>query len=161
MPDCISNTSPLFYLHRIDALHWLPRIFSDIWVPQAVCDELAAGRKAGHDTPTPGDYDWIQVVNPRVTPFEWLSLDLGTGERAAMALGLENPARIILLDDMLARRTAQAAGLTVWGTLKVLLEAKSNGLIEQVAPYVDLLKISGMWLTDDVRKRILALAHEA
>jgi predicted nucleic acid-binding protein len=36
-----------------------------------------------------------------------------------MAIALENPTRIILLDDMLARRTTQAAGLTVWGTLKV------------------------------------------
>jgi predicted nucleic acid-binding protein len=42
-----------------------------------------------------------------------------------MALALENPDRVVLLDDMLARRTAQAAGLQVWGTLKVLLEAKS------------------------------------
>jgi predicted nucleic acid-binding protein len=51
-----------------------------------------------------------------------------------MALALENSDRIVLLDDMLARRTAQVAGLQVWGTLKVLLEAKSHGLIERLNP---------------------------
>lgn len=43
-----------------------------------------------------------------------------------MALALEHPDRIVLLDDSLARRIAQEAGLHVWGTLKVLLEAKAN-----------------------------------
>ena len=58
--------------------------------------------------PNPADYPWLNIVNPKSMPSEWLALDLGIGEIAAMALALENPTRIILLDDMLARRTAQA-----------------------------------------------------
>ena len=34
----------------------------------------------------------------------------------ALALALENKDSVILLDDLLARRTAKEAGLTVWGT---------------------------------------------
>jgi hypothetical protein len=64
------------------------------------------------------------------------------------------------LDDLLARRTAQAAELIVWGTLKVLLEAKKQGLTESVVPAVDNLVISGMWISEDVRRRILELAGE-
>lgn len=77
-----------------------------------------------------------------------------------MALALENPKRILLLDDLLARRTAQAAGLTVWGTLKVVLEAKAQGLIPEIAPLVDELGKNGMWISDEIRRRILALAGE-
>ena len=77
-----------------------------------------------------------------------------------MALALENPTRIILLDDMLARRTAQAAGLQVWGTLRVLLEAKSQGLVETIEPYAIKLSDAGMWLSADIIQRILALAGE-
>jgi predicted nucleic acid-binding protein len=160
MPDAISNTSPLFYLHRIGVLEWLPALFGAIWVPQAVCDELLVGREIGHDTPYPSDYAWIQIVNPRATPSEWLSLDLGPGELAAMALALENPTRVILLDDSLARRTALAAGLTVWGTLKVLLEAKASGLTDKITPHVDHLSKAGMWLSKDIRQRIIAIANE-
>ncbi len=88
-------------------------------------------------------------------------MDLGAGEIAAMALALENPERVVLLDDMLARRTAQVAGLQVWGTLKVLLEAKSNGIIEKVEPYVIKLNDSGMWISSEIKVRILKLAGES
>jgi hypothetical protein len=77
-----------------------------------------------------------------------------------MALALENPLHVVLLDDMLARRTAQVAGLTVWGTLRLLLEAKSNKLVGKVEPYIDQLGETGMWISDEVRQRILVLANE-
>ncbi len=109
----------------------------------------------------PRMYPWLRVVDPQATPSEWLSLDLGAGELATMALALENRTRIVLLDDQLARRTAQAAGLTVWGTLKVLLEAKAQGLTEKIEPFVIRLSDAGMWLSDDIRRRILVLAGEA
>lgn len=121
MPDAISNTSPLIYLHRIAIVEWLPLLFSSIWVPSAVVEELREGQRRGFDVPTVDVYPWLQIVDPTNTPSEWLSLDLGPGELATMALALEQRNRVVLLDDLLARRTAQAAGLTVWGTLKILL----------------------------------------
>lgn len=160
MPEVISNTSPLLYLHHIDRLDWLPRLFEDVWIPQAVVAELDTGQRRGHDVPTPTLHSWLHVVDPVVMPSEWLSLDLGPGELAAMALALENRDRVLLLDDTLARRTAQAAGLTVWGTLRVILEAKDRGLTDSVAPLLDRLSQSGMWMSAAIRQRILALAGE-
>ena len=126
MLKAISNTSPLLYLYRIGGIQWLLRLFSEIWVPEAVKNELQEGQRKGYDVPNLDDYLWINIVNPKSTPSEWLTLDLGTGEIAVMALALENPDKVILLDGALARRIAQAAGLQVWGTLKILLEAKSQ-----------------------------------
>jgi predicted nucleic acid-binding protein len=160
MPDAITNTSPLLYLHRVGALEWLRRLFGEVWVPAAVVGELREGQRKGHDVPDPGRYAWLRVVEPRSMPSEWLSLDLGPGELEAMALALENPGRVVLLDDALARRTAQAAGLTVWGTLRVLLEAKSLGLTPSLAPLVDRLVDAGMWISPGIRRRILTLAGE-
>src|SRR3990172_2286479 len=158
MPEAISNTSPLLYLYRIGAIDWLPLLFGEVWIPAAVFDELKEGQRKGYDVPDPSNYGWLQIVNPRAMPSEWLTLDLGAGELAAMALALENPNRIVLLDDMLARQTAQAAGLQVWGTLKVLLEVKSQGLIDKVEPYVTKLGESGMWISAKIKQRILMLA---
>src|SRR6266536_212779 len=129
MPKAITNTSPLLYLYRIQAIDWLPKLFNEVWTPDAVKNELLAGRSKGYDVLNPSDYPWLNIVNPKSMPSEWLALDLGTGEIAAMALALENPSQVILLDDGLARRTAHVAGLQVWRTLKVLLEAKSQGLV--------------------------------
>jgi predicted nucleic acid-binding protein len=160
MPDAISDTSPLLYLYRVGALDWLQHLFGETWIPDAVASELEQGRQKGYNVPDLDEYNWIHRVEPRSVPPEWLALDLGPGELAAMALALENPDRFILLDDALARRIAQAAGLTVWGTLGILLEAKRQRLIEYVEPSVNRLIETGMWLSDDVRQRILILAGE-
>ena len=160
MPEAISNTSPLLYLYRGGVLEWLPQLFSEIWVPSAVVQELEEGRRRGYDVPNPSDHTWLEVVEPRAVPSEWLNLDLGAGELAAMALALENPGRIVLLDDALARRIARAAGLQVWGILKVLLEAKAQGMTESVAPVIECLKVAGMWISDETRQRIIVLAGE-
>jgi len=156
----ISNTSPLLYLFRVGVLDWLPHLFDEIWVPQAVVTEMEYGRKAGYDVPEISNYDWVIIAEPRNVPSEWLTLDLGPGELEAMALALENPERVVLLDDGLARRIAQAAGLEVWGTLRVLLEAKKQGLVKKVAPLVDDLQMAGIWVSADVRQRVLTLAGE-
>jgi len=96
----------MLYLYRIGAIEWLPKLFDEVWTPSAVRDELKEGRQKGYDVPKPSEYDWLQVVNPRSMPSEWLSLDLGLGELAAMALALENPTFIVLLDYRAARRYA-------------------------------------------------------
>ncbi len=128
MPDAISNTSPLLYLYRLEVLMWLDALFGEVWMPNAVAHELGDGRRQGYDVPDPDTYPWLRRMEPRALPSEWLALDLGPGELAAMALALENPAHVVLLDDALARRFSQASGLTVWGPPKVLLEAQGEGL---------------------------------
>jgi len=160
MPDAICNTSPLLYLYRIEAIDWLPQLFGEIWTPGAVIRELQEGQHRGYDIPKPNKYEWLKIVDPHTVPSEWLTLDLGQGELATMALALENPERVVLLDDGLARRIADAAGLKVWGTLRVLLEAKSHDWIDSVAPLLDRLVATGMWVSYDVRQRVLALADE-
>jgi hypothetical protein len=160
MADAISNTSPLLYLHRSDGLYLLNELFARVWVCQAVIDELHKGHMLGYEVPNVEAYAWIERQEPRSLPSEWLAKDLGAGELAVMALALENPDRIAIVDDLLARRTAQSAGLEVWGTLKVLLEAKQRGLIDSVDPWLDSLSQSGMWMSKEIRERILCLAGE-
>ena len=128
--------------------------------PRAVIDEVSEGRKRGYDVPLLKSYEWLKVIKSSSVPSDWLSLDLGAGELETMALALENPERVAILDDAIARRIAQAAGLNVWGTLKVLLEAKEQGITKSISPHVEQLKSSGMWISEDIRLRILALAGE-
>jgi predicted nucleic acid-binding protein len=160
MTDAISNTSPLLYLHLLDILGWLPEIFGEVWTPEAVVEELSEGQRRGYEVPQVEDYSWLMVKKVENVPSAWLALDLGAGELAAMALALENPERVVLLDDLLARRVGQAAGLKVWGTLRVLLEGKKQGLTEKVAPLLKRVEGSGLWVSESVRHRILMLAGE-
>lgn len=160
MLNAISNTSPLLYLYRIDALKWLPSLFAEVWIQGAVVFELQEGRQKGFDVPNPSDYNWIEIVEPKMIPSEWFAVDLGTGEIAVISLAMDYPDNVILLDDALARRTATAAGLNVWGTLRILLEAKSQGLMENVKPQVNRSEEAGLWVSEGIRQRILTLAGE-
>ncbi len=160
MPKAICNTSPLLYLHRIKAIWWLPKLFNEVRTTNATVLELENGHKKGYDVPIPNQYNWLKISDPKNLPSEWLSLDLGAGELHALALALENKNFVVLLDDLLARRTAKAAGLTVWGTLRVILEAKDKRIIKKVKPAILSLKQGGLWFSDDIFKRILRLANE-
>jgi predicted nucleic acid-binding protein len=160
MPDAISNTSPLLYLYRIEALMWLDALFGEVWMPTAVALELAEGQRLGYDVPNPDTYHWLRPMEPQSLPSEWLLLDLGPGELATMALVLENPTHVVLLDDTLARRVAKTAGLTVWGILKVLPEAKGQGLTTRITRCVDRLADYGMWPSQEIRYCILTLAEK-
>ena len=61
MFKAISNTSSLLYLHRIGIIKWLPKLFSEIWIPSGVVSELQGGQQRGYDVPNPIDYAWIRV----------------------------------------------------------------------------------------------------
>lgn len=160
MLPAISNTSPLLYLYRVGVIDWLPQLFEGVWTPPAVVAELRTGREKGYEVPEVTEYEWLSVVRPEAVPSEWLALDLGMGELEAMALALAYPQHIVLLDDGLARQIAKAAGLEVWGTLRVLLEGKALGLTESIEKLVEDLEASGMWLSQTIKERVLRLARE-
>jgi len=119
MPDAISNTSPILYLFRTGLFHWLPSIFKEIWIPNAVVEELGQGKMRGYEVPDQNEYEWLKIAEPKSIPFDWLSSDLGKGEIGALALALENPDRVVLLDDLLARNIDKAAGLEPCGYRKI------------------------------------------
>lgn len=161
MPSAICNTSPLLYLFRINSIEWLPQLFDEVWTTSVSAKELKEGKNRGYDVPVVENFEWLKIKDPKTIPSEWYSVDLGMGELHTLALGFENRDFILLLDDLLARKTAQTAGLTVWGTLRILIRAKEEKVIKEIKPYVYRLKDSGLWVSDEVLNRILRLADES
>ena len=67
---------------------------------------------------------------------------------------------LVIIDERLARRHAERLGMTLTGTLGVLLRAKERGLVSSVTPLVDQLRNGGIWLSKDVLAEALRLADE-
>ncbi len=120
MRAVICDTSPLQYLHQSDLLHLLPALFGSAQVPSAVVAELAEGRRRGVRLPEMADIPW--VTERPVSEHKRLPLvtSLGNGEKEVLALGLETPNHLLVLDDRHARRYAIAVGLEITGTLGIL-----------------------------------------
>lgn len=161
MPDLVlSNTSPLFYLYRLRRLELLQELYQRIVVPEAVVNELEAGRAQGEDTPAVIDYRWIEVQSVRVPRLVRLITDLGAGEAEVLALALDAPHSLVILDDRLAREIGKLQNLRITGTAGVLLKAKHEGHISAVAPLLDQLTRLGFRLGEAVKTSILRLAQE-
>jgi uncharacterized protein len=161
MPDLvISNTSPLFYLHRLRHLNLLQKLYQRIIVPEAVVDELNAGRDLGEDVPNVEDYDWIEVRPVRAPELVRLITDLGAGEAQVLTLAIEEPGSLVILDDRLAREVARMRNIRITGTAGVILKAKQEGHISAVAPLLNRLIELDFRLSDNVKARILKLAQE-
>ena len=161
MPDLvISNTSPLFYLHRLGQLELLHKLYGRILVPEAVVKELKAGGDQGEDVPDIADYDWVEVCSVRVPEVVSLIVDLGPGEAQVLAMALENSGSLAIIDDRLARELAKARNIRITGTVGILLKAKQAGYIKSVKSLLKTLTQLDFRLSKDVVETILRIAKE-
>lgn len=161
MPEVIiSNTSPIFYLHRLHLLDLLQKLYQRIIVPRAVMAELEAGRGQGEDVPEIDKYDWIEIHAIQSPQILGLSTDFGPGETEVLALALEEPESLVIIDEKLARKVARLRGLRVTGTAGVLLKAKQEGHISAVRPFLDQLQDIHFHLSNHVKALILSRAGE-
>jgi uncharacterized protein len=87
--------------------------------------------------------------------------DLGAGEKTeVLALGLQVPNAVVILDERLARLHAEALKLTFTGTLGILLHTKAEGRIARLEPLLTQLDRLGFRLSAKTRAAVLKLAGE-
>ena len=150
----VSNTSPINYLILIGHIDLLSKLFQRIIIPQTVYNELsdaAAPLLVQNWIDTLPDWLKIQPVNQASDAIVDL---LDPGERAAILLGQELNADLLLLDDMKARRTATDRGLAITGILGILDQAASMKLIDLPAA-IQSLQNTSFWASDSLFQRLL------
>ena len=158
----VADAGPLIALARINALGLLARRTLRVLLPAQVAAECTAQT----DRPGAGlirsaiDQGTLQVISPVVDDARVIMPGLDEGERAAITLALVRQAAL-LIDDRIGRRQASALGLTVIGTLGVLLNAKRRGDVKTVAPLLEQLNAVGYYIGPALAERALELAGEA
>lgn len=152
----VCNTSPLILLAKIHRLDTLIRLYSELMIPKAVADEI--GTKSGKE-----NYQiqallkkgTLQLRQVSAKIIAELPIDLGRGEREAIALAIDSGADLVILDDRQGRLVSRDKGLSVTGTVGVLIEAKERGFIPSLRPEMDRLIEAGMWINEVFYHRIL------
>jgi predicted nucleic acid-binding protein len=114
----VSNTTPLSNLIQLDLLTLLGTLWGQVTIPQAVVEELNRGEAfVGPWREAPGA-EALQVVaieaDPLTTHFR---LTLHAGEAEALTLAIRQGARLLLCDDMDARRAAAYHHIPVSGVV--------------------------------------------
>jgi predicted nucleic acid-binding protein len=78
-----------------------------------------------------------------------LSAEVDRGEAAAIALARQLNSPLLILDDMAGRRLAKRLGLTITGTVGVVLAAAERGFIVDPFALLEALRTQGrLWLYD-------------
>ena len=160
----VSNTSPLLNLAIIDHLSLLQDQFGQIWIPQAVLEELRVdenlpGSSKLRDALKSG---WIQLRSVTEVPLlQMLRRDLDRGEAETIALALQLTAEWVLIDEREGRKVAKSLGLRVTGILGILLRAKQEGKLISLKKTMDELAYkAGFLIGAELKSRLLKECNE-
>jgi predicted nucleic acid-binding protein len=137
-------------------------LFDQVYIPQAVFNELAVPNKLKANEIT----EWAKtrvVFVKNTAAATALSLNLDPGESEALALYWETAADYLLIDEKKGRTIAARSGIQTLGTIGVLLLAKQKGFLAQVKPSLDVLDVlanNGFRISDMLYRQILGRAGE-
>ncbi|MBI5787511.1 MAG: DUF3368 domain-containing protein [Candidatus Schekmanbacteria bacterium] len=156
MPKVVSNSSPLIHLAKIGRLDLLKDLFGTIIIPESVYRECVAEGKGREEITLIRDADWLLVsqVNEK-NLVRLLLTSVDAGESEAIALALEIGADLILLDDSDAREKARLYGLTMTGTIGVLLRARREGKLSSFTEELDKLERNSFRISKALKSRLL------
>jgi predicted nucleic acid-binding protein len=161
LPDAVTNTSPLQYLHQLGRLEILPALLSQVFVPPAVVQEIERGRRLGISLPDLSKLPWLHPAPVESPPEKVARLEfLGPGERAVFSFALARPNTLVVLDDAEARRRAHEMGLDMVGTLGLLRRARREKLIPSLAQELDALQQLGFRFAPALRQSLLREVNE-
>ncbi|MGH9899660.1 MAG: DUF3368 domain-containing protein, partial [Pyrinomonadaceae bacterium] len=103
---------------------------------------------------------WLIIIDSPPIPEQIQAWGLGPGESSVLAWTHVHPGTEAIIDDLAARRCATAFNIPVRGTLGLVLTAKRRGHIPAARPILMQLKQEGMYLSDHVMNKALALIGE-
>ncbi len=158
----VVNTSPIIYLSSINKSSILKKLFREVFIPEAVKQEVISGGKDDFGVKELKNAGWIKTKKIKnELAKKYLLTDIDNGEAEVIILAEELKAKTIVMDDRLGRKVARLRGFNVIGTLRLLVIAKEKGFITEVKPLLDRLKEAGFWIDKAVYKAVLIKSHES
>ena len=152
----IADASPLNYLVLIDRIELLQRLFTQVFVPDQVLEELRRP-----EAPPPVSQwvanrpDWVQRVAIPLLPEDPILEQLGMGARAAIALAeTALPDVLLVIDEVKGRRIARQRQIPIVGILGILELSAAQGWIDLPAVVAE-LRGTSFWIAPDLIESLL------
>jgi predicted nucleic acid-binding protein len=150
----VADTSPINYLIIIGEIEILPKMYGKVVIPRAVREELlrpsAPELVRNWTSRLP---NWLEVHTPVNAPDASLAA-LDPGERDAILLAGELRADQLIVDDRQGRHEAEKRGIPVIGTLGVMREAATLGLLD-LRTAVKSLEATSFHIAPEILARLL------
>jgi predicted nucleic acid-binding protein len=151
----VVNASPLILLGKVEQIQLLSAMAGQIAVPRAVIREVSAKPDGERAVQTLTALEAAIIVDDEVPPANILSWDLGAGETQVIGHAVVHSTDRVVIDDLEARRCAQAMGLAIIGTLGIVGRAKVAGVIDRAGPVIQRLRETGLYASDKIVQQLL------
>jgi len=158
--EIVIDTGPLIALVAATESLSVLQIYRRVWVPCEVAEELSAGGAAQFALPEFQAAHWLQKLTQPLNISAVLHNTLGQGEAAVIQLALDNNIQTVVIDEAAGRRLARLHGLSVTGSIGILLRAKREGYPISMQEAIDRMRAKGIWLSDGVIAFALTQAGE-
>ena len=159
----VADAGPIIHLSLIGYLDLIPALFGRVVVPRRVYEEVVQPESGMPGSEELRNASWVDLHEGNIRPelSRLLESHLDSGEAAAIALALDLGADLVLSDDRQARLAAERLALRVRGTLGILLEARRQDRIPELAPLLIELRSKGVWLSNKLIECVLQETGEA
>ncbi len=157
----VSNTSPIIYLASVGRLSLLKELYSKIYIPNEVWNELINPWILKQEKIPPDikyeieakESGWLIIKDPEkeenLEIALGLSLQLDIGEAYAIALSIELDADSLLINDQKAKEIAESMGIRTKWITEVLVEAVEKKLLVNSNEFEELFNRmieNGLWI---------------
>jgi len=149
----VSNTTPIISLASIGQVSLLTDLFTKIYIPQAVYNEIKYKKSFGYQEIDSSSFEVVSIQGNDYLGF--LLNELDKGEAEAIFLAKELKADILIIDERMGYKIAQSQKIYSIGTLTLLQVAKEKQLIIKVKPLLDEMIQKGRWYSDAVYTQFL------
>lgn len=148
MRRVVVNTTPLIALSHVEQLDILRKLYGEIIIPEAVYRELSVKTDSICKKTVDSSLDWIRVDKIKNQMAKAMyKTQLHDGEVEVMILAKEIAADVVIIDDANAKRHAKYLGLSVTGTLGVLIKAKQERYIDELKPILQRMVENGIYIS--------------
>jgi predicted nucleic acid-binding protein len=157
----VIDSSPLIGLAIVDGLKWLPELFSTVFLPESVKQEMLPGKAVRGEEAIADALDagWLKVWPESIEPL--LDIDLDRGETDCINLGLSHADEVLLImDERAGRAVAKEKGLRIIGTAAIIGQAKKQGLIASAREVFEVLHRSDFRIAAAVINQVLVRVNE-
>lgn len=158
----ISDTTPIVSLIKISRIDLLEKLFGEVCIPEAVFRELTTNTIFESEAEVVKNSSFLKITpvkNLKSLGILQAASGLDDGESEAIILADELKSDILVIDERKGRKVAQKLGITITGTIGILIQAHDEKIIstEEIKRYLEQLKNSSIRLSESLIQEALSM----
>lgn len=157
----VINTGPILALTAaLGDLSVLDELYDRTVVPKAVANEIVAGGRDGFGLDSFSQATFLDVQARKCKLDSFLSRALDEGEAAVIQTAGDLSISRVCIDEAAGRRTARLYGLSVTGSLGILIKSIKSGSGIDLELCIKKMRSHGVWIGEQTAKKALQIISD-